>query len=137
MFNLGCEINLFEAFKQMLGQKCINRISTPSSFVLNTLEKHAGKPTQSDKKSIISKCSVLLDTQHFSRIISFLYRIKSVVRKLDLSSLMIFLIILLFASMSFAANNVLIEKTLNASETDKVPSAESFLPVNGKVSGPR
>ena len=45
--------------------------------------------------------------------------------------------ILLFASLSLAATKVLIEKERNASLTLKVLTAESFLPVNGKISGPR
>ena len=65
-----------------------------------------------------------------------LYKIKSVERKFDFRSLTMFVIIDLFISSSLAATRVLIENTRSASETDKVPSAESFLPVKGKVSGP-
>jgi hypothetical protein len=42
------------------------------------------------------------------------YKIKSVVRKFDLSSFIISLTILLFASFSFAANKARMEKTLMA-----------------------
>lgn len=38
---------------------------------------------------------------------------------------------------ALAAIMVRIEKARSASLTDKVPSAESFLPVNGNTSGPR
>ena len=74
---------------------------------------------------------------HFDDIIhslmSFLQRIKSVERKFDFRSLTMFLIIDLFISSSLAATRVLIENTRRASETDKVTSAESFLPVNGNI----
>jgi hypothetical protein len=43
----------------------------------------------------------------------------------------------LFTSFDLAATIVLIEKDRSASETESVPSALSFLPVNGKTSGPR
>jgi hypothetical protein len=42
----------------------------------------------------------------------------------------------LFSSVSFAATSDLIENDLKASTTDKVPSALSFRPVKGKLSGP-
>ena len=58
-------------------------------------------------------------------------------RNRELRSVTIDLIMVLFSSVSFAATSVLIVNTLSASVTDKVPSAESFLPVNGKLSGPR
>ncbi len=58
-------------------------------------------------------------------------------RNLELRFVTIDLIMILFASVSLAATSVLIVKTLSASVTDKVPSAESFLPVKGKLSGPR
>jgi len=54
---------------------------------------------------------------------------------IHLSSL-ISLTILLFDSVDLKANKLLIEKTLKASFTESVPSAESFLPVNGRISGP-
>ena len=60
----------------------------------------------------------LLANKHSVRILSFV------------------LAIFLFVSFSLVATSVLIEKTLKASETDNVPSAESFLPVKGKLSGP-
>ncbi len=40
-------------------------------------------------------------------------------------------------SLYLAATRVRIENCFSASATDKVPSAESFLPLNGNVSGPR
>lgn len=43
----------------------------------------------------------------------------------------------LLASVDFVAKNERVEKERKASDTDKVPSALSFLPVNGKTSGPR
>jgi magnesium-transporting ATPase (P-type) len=46
------------------------------------------------------------------------------------------LIISLLSSVNLAATKDLIEKDLKASTTDKVPSALSLRPVNGKVSGP-
>ena len=58
-------------------------------------------------------------------------------RKLDLFSRTIRVMISLFKSLPLAATRALIEKTRRASETDKVCSAESFRPVQGKVSGPR
>ena len=42
----------------------------------------------------------------------------------------------LLLSLDFVATVVRIENTLRASDTDSVPSAESFLPLNGRVSGP-
>jgi len=62
---------------------------------------------------------------------------KSVERNREFRSERIDLIMVLFASVSLAATSVRIVKTLSASVTDNVPSAESFLPVKGKVSGPR
>jgi hypothetical protein len=62
---------------------------------------------------------------------------KSVERNRELRFVTIVVKIRLFASVSLAATSVRIEKTLSASETDSVPSAESFLPVKGKISGPR
>lgn len=64
------------------------------------------------------------------------HKIKSVERKLDFLSFIIVEIISLFISFTLAATKVLIVKIRNASDTDNVPSAESFLPVKGKVSGP-
>lgn len=64
-------------------------------------------------------------------------KIKSVDKKLDLSSFNIFVMICLLRSFALAAARLLIENTRKASETESVPSAESFLPVKGKVSGPR
>ena len=64
-------------------------------------------------------------------------RMKSVERNLDFLSLRIALMICLLASFCFAATRVRIANTLKASDTDSVPSAESFRPVNGKESGPR
>jgi hypothetical protein len=43
---------------------------------------------------------------------------------------------LLFFGLSLEATKVLMEKDLKASCTLKVPTAESFLPVNGRTSGP-
>ena len=62
---------------------------------------------------------------------------KSVDRNVDDRFDTIDLMIARFASVSFAATSVRIVKTRSASLTDSVPSAESFRPVNGKVSGPR
>ena len=56
-------------------------------------------------------------------------------RKVDLRALTIFVNIALLISNSFAATSVLIENTRRASETERVPSAESFLPVNGGQMG--
>ena len=44
--------------------------------------------------------------------------------------------ICLFKSVCLAATSVRMEKTRKASDTESVPSAESFRPVKGKVSGP-
>ena len=63
--------------------------------------------------------------------------IYSVLRNNDSLFLIIVLIICLFSAVAFVATNVLIENTRSASETESVPSAESFLPLNGKDSGPR
>lgn len=63
------------------------------------------------------------------------HRMKSVDRKRECLSVTIDLMILLFVSVSLAATSVLMVKTLSASETERVPSAESFLPVKGNVSG--
>ena len=57
-------------------------------------------------------------------------------KKLDSCSDTILLKISLFSSLSLVATIVLIEKERNASGTERVPSAESFLPVKGKTSGP-
>jgi len=65
------------------------------------------------------------------------YKMKSVERNLELLSVTIDFMIRLFASVSLAATRARMVKTLRASDTDRVPSAESFLPVNGNVSGPR
>ncbi len=62
---------------------------------------------------------------------------KSVDRKRELRSVTIVRMIALLASVSLAATRVRMVKTLRASETESVPSAESFRPVNGNVSGPR
>ena len=62
---------------------------------------------------------------------------KSVERKPDRLSLTISLKISLFKQVDLPATRVLIVKTLSASVTERVPSAESFLPVKGYVSGPR
>jgi len=64
-------------------------------------------------------------------------KMKSVERNLELRSVTMDRIMCLFASVSLAATSVRIEKTLRASDTDRVPSAESFLPVYGNVSGLR
>ena len=64
------------------------------------------------------------------------YKMKSVDKKLDLCPSTMSLIIFLLTGPSLAATSVLIENTFSASDTERVPSAESFLPVNGNVSGP-
>ena len=64
-------------------------------------------------------------------------RMKSVERKRELRSVRMDLMSRRLSSVPLAATSVRIVKTLRASETDSVPSAESFLPVKGKASGPR
>lgn len=54
----------------------------------------------------------------------------------ELQCISIILIILTFSEDEFVATSDLMEKALNASIIERVPSAESFLPVNGKESGP-
>ncbi len=58
-------------------------------------------------------------------------------RNRELRSLTIAVMMARFASWSLAATSVRIVNTRSASVTDRVPSAESLRPVNGKVSGPR
>ena len=65
------------------------------------------------------------------------HSMKSVDRKADERSRTMCLRSSLFDSVPFVATTVRMEKTLSASDTERVPSAESFLPVNGNVSGPR
>lgn len=62
---------------------------------------------------------------------------KSVVRKDDIRPVTMSPSSALFASLDAVAATVRIEKARSASLTDRVPSAESFRPVNGNVSGPR
>ena len=61
---------------------------------------------------------------------------KSVLRNEDFLSSNISVKIFLLRSLSFVATSVLILKTLSASLTLKVPSAESLRPLIGKTSGP-
>lgn len=58
-------------------------------------------------------------------------------KKLDVCVLTIVLISCLFSSVCLVATIDRIEKARKASGTLSVASAESFLPVNGKISGPR
>ena len=60
-----------------------------------------------------------------------------VLKKLESFELTISLSSFLFLSVSLVATNERIENDRSASTTDNVPSALSFLPVNGKTSGPR
>ena len=78
-----------------------------------------------------------IETDRFDSLRLPCQRIKSVVRKWDFLSLTILVMISRFSSVSRADTTIRIEKILKASETDCVPSAESFRPLKGKVSGLR
>jgi hypothetical protein len=65
------------------------------------------------------------------------YNINFVLKKLESLSFTISLISCLLVSFNLAATKERMENDLNASCTESVPSALSFLPVKGNTSGPR
>jgi hypothetical protein len=71
--------------------------------------------------------------ERFEHVICF----EPVFKNFEVFSVSMFRISSFWLSKSFAATRERIEKERRASITESVPSAESFRPVKGKVSGPR